>query len=63
MAVADVYDALVSKRVYKEPMSYEKAAQIMNEGMGTQFDPKVAEVFAGLIKSGKVPVRKNGPSV
>ena len=45
MAVADVYDALVSKRVYKEPMSYEKAAQIMQEGMGTQFDPNMLIVF------------------
>ncbi len=45
MAVADVYDALVSKRVYKEPMSYEKAAAIMNEGMGTQFDPNMRIVF------------------
>jgi len=45
MAVADVYDALVSKRVYKEPMSYEKAAQIMEEGMGTQFDPNMHLVF------------------
>ena len=45
MAVADVYDALVSKRVYKEPMSYEKAAAIMDEGMGTQFDPNMRIVF------------------
>ena len=45
MAVADVYDALVSKRVYKEPMSYDKAAQIMVEGMGTQFDPNMHLVF------------------
>ena len=45
MAVADVYDALVSKRVYKVPMSYEKAAQIMQEGMGTQFDPNMYLVF------------------
>ena len=45
MAIADVYDALVSKRVYKEPMSYEKAAQIMQEGMGTQFDPNMYLVF------------------
>jgi len=45
MAVADVYDALVSKRVYKEPMSYEKAARIMCEGMGTQFDPNMRLVF------------------
>ena len=45
MAVADVYDALVSKRVYKEPMSYEQAARIMCEGMGTQFDPNMRIVF------------------
>lgn len=45
MAVADVYDALVSKRVYKEPMSFEQAARIMCEGMGTQFDPNMRIVF------------------
>ena len=38
MAIADVYDALVSKRVYKEAMSFEKADSIICEGMGTQFD-------------------------
>ena len=36
--VADVYDALVSKRVYKEEFSFEKAHAIIMEGMGTQFD-------------------------
>lgn len=41
----NVYDALVSKRVYKEPMSFDKAAQIMQEGMGTQFDPNMYLVF------------------
>ena len=47
MAVADVYDALVSKRVYKEAMSFEKAREIMLEGMGTQFDPNMKSVFLG----------------
>jgi len=47
MAVADVYDALVSKRCYKEPMSFEDAAKIMNEGMGSQFDPMMGPVFEG----------------
>ena len=47
MAVADVYDALVSRRVYKEPMSFEKANAIMIEGMGTQFDPNMKAVFLG----------------
>ncbi|WP_049895986.1 HD domain-containing phosphohydrolase [Oribacterium sp. NK2B42] len=47
MAVVDVYDALVSKRAYKEPFSFEKAAQIMCEGMGTQFDPNMKAPFLG----------------
>lgn len=38
MAIADVYDALVSKRVYKDSMSFAQADKIITEGMGTQFD-------------------------
>ncbi|MCR4691869.1 MAG: HD domain-containing protein, partial [Lachnospiraceae bacterium] len=45
MAIADVYDALVSKRCYKDSMNYEDAAAIIREGMGTQFDPSLADVF------------------
>ncbi len=45
MAVADVYDALVSKRCYKEPMSFERAAAVMLESMGSHFDPKLEKVF------------------
>lgn len=45
MAIADVYDALVSKRCYKEPMSFEQAKDVMCQGMGTQFDPNLKEVF------------------
>lgn len=45
MAIADVYDALVSKRCYKDRMSFEEAANIIREGMGTQFDPSLADVF------------------
>jgi len=45
MAVADVYDALVSKRCYKESMSFDVASRIMNENMGTQFDPAMRPVF------------------
>ena len=45
MAVADVYDALVSKRVYKEKMSFEKADRIMMEGMGSQFAPEMKDVY------------------
>ena len=45
MAVADVFDALTSKRVYKPAYSKEKALEIIREGKGTQFDPKCVEVF------------------
>ncbi|MCR5294270.1 MAG: HD domain-containing protein [Lachnospiraceae bacterium] len=45
MAVADVYDALVSKRVYKEAYSFEKANEIILDGMGTQFDAKLQKYY------------------
>ena len=45
MAVADVFDALVSKRCYKEPFSFEKAMSIIKESAGSHFDPKVVEAF------------------
>lgn len=45
MAVADVYDALVSKRVYKDSMSFEQADAIIMEGMGTQFDPSLKKYY------------------
>ncbi|MCR5209765.1 MAG: HD domain-containing protein [Lachnospiraceae bacterium] len=45
MAVADVFDALVSKRIYKPPMSLEKAFSIIREGSGTHFDPDVVNAF------------------
>ena len=45
MAVADVYDALVSKRCYKAEMSFDDAYTIIIEGMGTQFDPSLKDCF------------------
>lgn len=45
MAVADVYDALISRRVYKEPFSHEKSVEIMRLGRGTHFDPDVFDAF------------------
>lgn len=47
MAVADVFDALVSRRSYKEPFTFEKAMSIIREDAGTHFDPLVAEAFLG----------------
>ena len=45
MAIADVYDALVSKRVYKEAYDFEQADSIIVEGMGTHFDPALASAY------------------
>lgn len=45
MAVADVFDALVSRRSYKEPFTIEKALSIIREDEGTHFDPLVAQAF------------------
>ena len=45
MAVADVFDALVSKRSYKDGFPFEKAMAIINEGSGSHFDPQVAGAF------------------
>ena len=45
MAVADVFDALVSKRSYKEALPFEKAMEIIEESSGSHFDPKIVEAF------------------
>lgn len=46
VAVADVFDALTSKRPYKEPWPTEKAVALVCDGAGTQFDPLVVQSFA-----------------
>lgn len=45
MAVADVYDALISRRVYKPGMPHEKAVEIIREGRGSHFDPDICDAF------------------
>jgi putative two-component system response regulator len=45
MAVADVYDALICRRIYKQAMSHESAVQIMLEGRGTHFDADMLDAF------------------
>ena len=45
MAVADVYDALISRRVYKKSMSHDQALEIIRQGCATHFDPEICEVF------------------
>jgi putative two-component system response regulator len=45
VALADVYDALTSKRCYKEAFSHEKSAQIIRDGRGKHFDPMIVDAF------------------
>jgi putative two-component system response regulator len=49
MAVVDVYDALVSERPYKKAFSDEEAVKIITENSGTQYDPKIIEVFTQVL--------------
>ena len=45
MALADVFDALISKRVYKEGIPFSKVRKIIAEGRGSQFDPDMTDSF------------------
>ncbi|MGE4553586.1 MAG: two-component system response regulator [Desulfovibrionaceae bacterium] len=48
MAVVDVYDALISQRVYKAPMPHRDALEIIREGRGAHFDPSLTDVLLAL---------------
>jgi putative two-component system response regulator len=48
MALADVYDALISKRAYKPPMPHKEALEIILEGKGKHFDPDIVMAFVEL---------------
>ena len=48
MAIADVYDALISERPYKKALSHNEAMQAIIEGRGTQFDPNLTDLFVSI---------------
>lgn len=48
MSLADVYDALISKRVYKPPFTHKEAVEIICEGRGSHFDPDIVDAFLAL---------------
>ena len=58
MAVADVFDALTSPRVYKPAFPIEKALEILEEGAGAHFDPKCVEVFMDSLPQVKLVLKK-----
>jgi putative two-component system response regulator len=49
MSLADVFDALINRRVYKEPIPFDEAKRIIQEGWGSQFDPDVVDAFLALL--------------
>jgi len=53
VAIADVYQALISNRPYRKAFSKSKAVQMIREASGTQFDPRVVDVFLGVLKKDK----------
>lgn len=58
MAVADVYDALISRRVYKDGIPHEKACLIIEEGRGSHFDPDVIDAFVKIHDEFRVIAQK-----
>jgi putative two-component system response regulator len=57
MAVADVFDALISRRVYKTPMSFDATRALMLAQRGLQFDPDLIDAFVGLLRHRARPAR------
>ncbi len=58
LAIADAFDAMVSRRPYKEPMSIADALEEIERNLGKQFDPELGRVFVELIRKGKIKVNQ-----
>jgi putative two-component system response regulator len=61
MAIADVYDAIVSERPYKKGLSHEEAVEIIKKEAGKQFDPKIVDIF--LIIKDKLKAAKDSKNL
>ena len=57
LCVVDSFDAMVSRRSYKEPMSVEDALEKIEDSLGTQFDPQIGSLFVRLVREGTITVR------
>ena len=60
MAIADVYDALISSRPYKKPFTHEEACNIIEEGSGTHFDSALIDVFKKIKDQFKAIAQEHG---
>jgi len=49
-AIADVFDALTSRRPYKEPLSFDETMQILDSGRGKHFDPRCSTRFGAIAR-------------
>ena len=63
LCVVDSFDAMISRRSYKDPMPIEKAVKVLREEKGKQFDPKLAEMFADMVENHKVELKIKEPAV
>ena len=54
LAIADAFDAIVSKRPYKEAISISEALEEIERNLGKQFDPEIGRTFIELVKSGTI---------
>ena len=60
MAIADVYDALVSERPYKVPFSHEEALEIINDDSGKYFDPIIVKTFLSVADNFRIELEEDG---
>jgi putative two-component system response regulator len=58
MAIADVYDALISARPYKKPLCHEEAVKIISDGKGSQFEPDLIDLFLLVADKFTQPVKE-----
>ena len=58
LVIADSFDAMTSRRSYREAMSVEQALAEIRRNLGTQFDPKLGALFIELVESGKIALQK-----
>ena len=62
LCIADVYDALTSKRSYKQAFNHDEAMEIMRGDVGTQFDPDLFGAFEDIVRRGTWPLKRlSGP--
>jgi HD-GYP domain-containing protein (c-di-GMP phosphodiesterase class II) len=54
LSVADVYDAMASDRAYRKKMEDDVIIKIINDGVGTQFDPDIVAAFNKVCQEGKI---------